>query len=437
MRRATTLLPMALLAGCAHYTALPLPTQPSLAERVDQWPQAPATATPLSVSQVVALALANNPELKAARLADGIAQGTTRQARLLPNPQVTGAFLPLLSGVGTVPAWNIGLAQNIRAIVTYRAHVRAAQDTQQQIAADIVWQEWQVAGQARQLAADIILGEQARPTYAETVALMAERNARLEQAMTHGHATLSMLTPDRAALQMARMALETLDQHQLALRQQLNALLGLRPDVHLTLAPALDLPAFDAAALRASLPSLPDRRPDLIALRFGYASADEGVREAIAAQFPDLMLGGGASSDNSHVINAGPNVALGLPVFDRNQGQIAIARATRAQLRAIYDARLSAVVGEVEGLLAQQAQIAKQLERVRAELPAARQAAGHAAAALDAGAIDERAYVDLVVNRFAKEQEFMTLQTAAIDRQIALQTLTGQGLPTMPAGDRP
>ncbi|MDE1918525.1 MAG: TolC family protein [Sphingomonadales bacterium] len=431
MRRHTAPLLMTLLAGCAHYTALPLPAHPSLAERVEQLPQAPTTATPLSLSQVVALALANNPDLKAARLSDAVAHGATRQAGLLPNPQLSGAFLPLLSGVGSVPAWNIGLSQNIRAILTYRPHLRAAKDTQQQIAADIVWQEWQVAGQARQLAADIILGEQARPAYAETVALMAQRNVRLEQAMAHGNATLAALAPDRAALQMARSALETLDQRQLALRQQLNALLGLHPDARLTLAPAPDLPPFDPAALRASLPSLPDRRPDLIALRFGYASADEGVREAIAAQFPDLVLGGSGSSDNSQVINAGPNAALGLPVFDRNQGQIAIARATRAQLRAIYDARLSAVVGEVEGLLAQQAQITAQLERVRAELPAAREAAGHAAAALSAGAMDERAYVDFVVNRFAKEQEFMTLQTAAIDRQIALQTLTGEGLPTV------
>ncbi|HZU64184.1 MAG TPA: TolC family protein, partial [Novosphingobium sp.] len=310
----------ALLAGCAHYAPLPLPARPALAPGVAALAQPPASERPLGIAEVAALALANNPDLKAVRLRDAVARGQTRQAGLLPNPQVTGAFLPLLSGVGTVSAWNAGLAQNLRAIVTYRAHLRAAQDSQQQVAADIVWQEWQVAGQARQLAADIIMGEQARPAYAETLALLADRNARLEQAMAQGQATLAQLAPDRAALQAARAALDAQDQRQLALRQQLNALLGLRPDAPLPLVAEPDLPPFAPAALRAGLASLPDRRPDLIALRCGYAAADEGVREAIRAQFPDLVLGGGIASDNSKVISGGPNAALGLPVFDRNQG---------------------------------------------------------------------------------------------------------------------
>ena len=48
----------------------------------------------------------------------------------------------------------------------------------------------------------------------------------------------------------------------------------------------------------------------------------------------------------------------------------------------------------------------------------------------DLGKIDERGYVDLVSNRFAKEEEIMTLELALFDRQIAIQTLVGDGLPT-------
>jgi outer membrane protein TolC len=68
---------------------------------------------PLSVSQLVDLALANTPDLKAARLKRAVAAGQTKQAGILPNPSLTGAFLPLLSGAGTVPAWNVGLSQDI------------------------------------------------------------------------------------------------------------------------------------------------------------------------------------------------------------------------------------------------------------------------------------------------------------------------------------
>jgi outer membrane protein TolC len=155
------------------------------------------------------------------------------------------------------------------------------------------------------------------------------------------------------------------------------------------------------------------------------------VHQAILAQFPDLVLGPSASSDNSKVINAGPNATLGLPVFDRNQGALAIARATRAQLHAEYAARLAATTGEVGALLGQAEQLSAQLDRARRALPAARLAAERAAAAFGASNLDERGYVDLVSNHFAREQEIMTLELALLDRQIAIQTLVGAGLPTV------
>ena len=421
----------ALLSGCAHYTPLPLATTPPLAPEVPALADAPPASTPLSVEQVVALALANNPDLKAARLKRAVAAGQTKQAGILPNPSLSGAILPLISGVGTVPAWNIGLSQDIKSIITYKSRHRAARDSEQQVAADLVWQEWQVAGKARQLATDLIIGARSRPYYVAAHALLIERNAKLEEALAARNTTLTIVAPDRVALQTARTALDSFDQNQLSLKHQLNALLGLRPDAEVPLVAAPDLPAFDPAAIRASLPSLADRRPDLLALRLGYAAADESVRQAILAQFPDFVLGGSIASDNSKVINAGPNATLGLPIFDRNQGNVAIANATRAQLHAEYEARLAATSGEVAAMLSEAEQLSAQLEVARRDLPAARLAAERAAAAFGASNLDERGYVDLVSNRFSKEQEIMTLELALLDRQIAIQTLVGAGLPTV------
>jgi outer membrane protein TolC len=120
-----------------------------------------------------------------------------------------------------------------------------------------------------------------------------------------------------------------------------------------------------------------------------------------------------------------------LPIFDRNQGNIAIARATRAQLNAAYSARLAAVTGEVGALLREMKQLSDQLAVVRADLPAARLAATRAAAAFGASNLDERSYVDLLTNSFTKEQEVMTLELALLDRQVALQTLVGADLPSI------
>lgn len=428
------LLAMTLLAGCAHYTPLPLvrdaPLAPSVSALTGGDP-APGVGGPLSVADVVTLALANNPDLRATRLKRGIAAGQATQAAIIANPSLSGAFLPLLSGAGTVPAWNLGLAQDIKSLITYRARRRAADASTRQVAADLVWQEWQVAGQARQLATDIIVGTRSRPSYLAAYNLLADRNAKLERALAARTVTLVTVAPDRVALQAARTSLNTLDQTLLTQRHQLNALLGLQPDAVVPLATAADLPAFDPASIRAGLATLPERRPDLLALRLGYAAADAQLRVAILSQFPDLILGGAVSSDNSKVINGGPNVQVGLPVFDRNQGNVAIARATRAQLHEDYAARLAAATGTVGGLLREYEQLAAQLAVARRDLPAARIAAARAQAAFGASNIDERGYVDLVSNRFTKEQEIMILELALLDRQIAIQTLVGDGLPTV------
>lgn len=424
-----------LLAGCAHYQPAPLADRPALVSDMRALPGIPAG--PLSVANIVSLAIARDPDLVAARAKRGVAEAQLVQAGVLPNPSLTGAFLPLVSGAGTAPAWNFGLAQDLKALLTYRPKVRGARDAARQVRADLLWQEWQVAGRARQLATDIIERERSRALLVEAATLLRHRYDTTQRALAAGNVTLMTAAPSALGYQQARANLQALDQQQLQDRHRLNALFGLAPEVIVPLSPTPDIAPLDIAAARASLPSLPDRRPDLLALRFGYAAQDEALRAAILAQFPDFILGGSASSDNSKVVNAGPTLQIGVPLFDRNQGNVAIARATREQLRAEYAARLDATTGEIGALLAEMEQLRAQLATVTRDLPAARAAAARASLAFGASALEERAYVDLVTNRFAKEQEVFTLQLALLDRQIAIEALLGIGLPGIDPRDLP
>ncbi|MGI4878195.1 MAG: TolC family protein [Janthinobacterium lividum] len=429
-KKAILLAAAAAMTGCAHYATLPLDTAPALSAAL------PASAgivagPPMSVAQITALAVENNPDLRALRARRGVAQAQLLQSGILPNPSLGAAILPLISGVGNVTAWNIGITQDIKALVTYRARQRIANYSAQQVYADLLWQEWQVAGEARQIAVELIVGERSRPLLIESFDLLSRRNAVLQQALAAGNATLVTAAPTLVALQAGRSSLDAFEQRQAALRHQLNALLGLVPDAAVPLAAEPDLPPFDPAAIRASLARLADRRPDLLALRLGYEAQDQAVRVAILSQFPDLILGAASSSDNSRVINGGPTATVGLPIFDRNQGNVAIASATREQLHAEYSARLATASGQVGALLDEIGQLQRQLEVVRLDLPAARLAATRAVNAFGASALDERSYVDLVTNRYVKEQEVMTLELGVLDRQVALQTLVGAGLPTV------
>jgi outer membrane protein TolC len=424
MIRRLTLVAMLLATACQHYTPAPLPVAASLA------PAAPVNG-PLAVDDIVRLALQDNPDLRAARTKRGVAQAQLLQSGILPNPALAGGFLPLISGVGVAPAWSAALSQDVKSLITYRAKKRAGRDTAGQAAADLLWQEWQVAGQARQIAVDLIGARRQHPVAAEAYRILSERDAAGEQALARGDTTLIVIAPTRSAMQAARTALQSVEQRELQLHHQLCALLGLSADAPLELAGEAALPPFDPVAIRAGLQGLPQRRPDLLALRLGYAAQDEALRQAILAQFPDLVLGGSATSDSSKVVNLGPEASIGLPVFDRNQGNIAIARATRAQLQAEYAARLATTTGEVEAALSEMEQLTRQLAVARAELPQARLAADRAQAARARSAIDEAAYVDLIATRFTKEQDEMTLELALMDRQVALQTLLGAGLPSV------
>ncbi|MDB5475259.1 MAG: TolC family protein [Phenylobacterium sp.] len=424
----------ALLSGCASYSPLPLPAQPHLAGTVDQLAHAdPLPAGPLSVAQVTALAVQNNPDLRAARAQHGVAQAQLIQAGVLPNPLLSVAVLPLLAGVGTTTAWNAALNFNFASLLTYRSKKEAAQKAVQQVDADILWREWLLAGQARLLAVDLIEGQRAVELLTRSRDLLAGRGQRLETALGQGNVTLVDAAPYLAVRQTTQTQLDDLQRLLLAKRHQLNALLGLAPEVVVPLAASIDLPPLDPAAIAQDLPNLAHRRPDLVALQLGYAAQDAKLRTALLSQFPNLTFGVSGGSDNANVRNGGPTASVGLPVFDRNQGGVAIERATRVHLHAEYAARLTAAVGDVRARLSEIAATERQLAQVRADLPIAEQRAARAEAALATRDIDQRTYVDLVNLRITRAVQIVTLEQALREQQVAIATVVGAGLPSIEA----
>src|SRR3978361_744360 len=175
------------LASCSAPADLPLPTRPRLCAVLDGLDREGISLQPrLTVSQVALLAVRNNPDLRAARAQHGVAQAQVLQAGLLPNPQVAAAFLPLVAGVGTTPAWNAGSSEAIRALITLSSTRRAARSSAAQIDAQILWQEWQVIGQTRLLAVDIIEAERSLALMARYRDLLAARYSRAQPAASAG-----------------------------------------------------------------------------------------------------------------------------------------------------------------------------------------------------------------------------------------------------------
>lgn len=429
-RTGFALLLVALLAACASYVPAPLDKTPALKPALADLRCGGSALPPvLGVKDVVRLALENDPDLVAARAQAHVADAQVLAAGILPNPSFTGNYGFLLGGPGTVGAIAGGLSADVTSLVTFSVRRRAANATAAQINAAILWQEWQVIGKARLLVVDLVEGDKSHALLRRMLGLMQQRLARARIALAQGNTTLKTVAPDIAAVGDLRRQLDALDRQQAAQRQALNALLGLRADVPVPLAAHLDLPEIAPAAVAELAASLADRRPDLVALQLGYRAEEARVRGAILAQFPALLLGVASSRDNSNVWAAGPQITLALPVFDRNQGNIAVARATRAQLRAAFRARLAAAAGEIEALVANRTLVQRQLARARPQAAALAAIASRAAAAYAAERLDERSYVDLAIAALAKRQEIAALRQSLLEQRVALATLIGAGMP--------
>lgn len=422
------------LAACATYQPLPLTTHVHLKTRLSELAHAGVRIDqPLSVYDVAVLAVQNNPDLLATRMQRGVSRAQVLQAGLLPNPSVSASYLFLLNpnaAAGVLfDAVTASVTQDIQKTITMKWRLRSAQADALQVDASILWEEWQLIGKARLAVFDIVQGEKLRKVLTAYRDTLQDRFERSRNALGQGNVTLATVAPDLAAIGEVRKDLNDVERDLDTHRHDLNALLGLAPEVMVPLKTQLQVLQVDAKAVMRSLEDLPNRRPDLIALQLGYRSQDEKFRGAIVGQFPALTFGPSYSRDTSDVRSFGPQLTMDLPIFDRNQGNVSIESATRDQLRAEFEARISAAHSEVLASLAAQRLLGRQLEEERAEAPVLEGFAKQAETAMNAGNIDERAYVDLVSASYAKQHAVLALEQQLLEQEVAVATLIGAGMP--------
>ena len=438
------LIALAGLSGCAHYQPKPLVTRPDLLNRVPHLviqpqkmplPELAAHAfnpdDGLDMTEVAILAVVNNAELKAARDERGLARAQLLAAGILPNPQFTwGLDFPLNSDPGGVmTAFNLGINYDLQALITRNAAMDAAQAHSLKIDLTVLWQEWQVVQQARLLFIESRIEEKMRPILQSYQAFFADQYQKSQKALKQGNLTLETASADLIAWQEASSRLNDLERQISKTRHDLKALLGLAPTVRLNLTGKMDLFVPDPSQIETLLSQLPQRRPDLLALQAGYASQEQRFRQAILAQFPALNIGLTHARDTTGIYTAGFGIAITLPIFNRNQGHIAIEQATRQRLYDEYQARVNEAYSQVNRLLAQWKLSKKQYEAARAILPDLEVSAKRAQKALEAGNLGGPAYTRFVTAFLNKRLEAITLEQTLLEQRIALQTLLGSEIP--------
>lgn len=421
------------LCGCATYQPEPLPATPDLA-RVPRLTVPAASlglgglrggpfdpALGLTETNVITLAVAENPQLKAERLRAGVAQAQLLEAGLLPDPQLSGG----MSWSAVRTGYDAALGADIRALVTRGAARRAAVAHGRQVSLEILWQEWQVAERARELYAEVGALDALRPVLDERRRLLDRLSRRDETALARGDVTATEVTADMEAWRAAQEDWRSFELEDNQARHALDELLGLAPGVPLHLrAESASQDLLSDASYQAAVAALPRRRPDLLALQAGYRSADETLREAILAQFPLVSAGvQKARSAEEGVQTVGFNVTLTLPLFNRNRGAIAVGRATRTYLRQSYQARLDLARSQADTVRAAVALMQRQLDELEVRLPGLASAASAARKSLERGELGLAAYAGAQSNSLAAQAEVIRLRTSLRQAQAALGLL--------------
>lgn len=422
-----------MLAGCAAYHPQPLPVAPDLASRPsltvpasEFWlPGLKPRAFPangLNETSVVTLAVFDNPDLKAARLQAGVAGAQMLAAGLLPDPVINVDFARSALNYGG----DIGLTEDLQALRTRGPKQAAARAHEQQVHLQILWQEWQVAEKAQELFIQARADAQLERALKANNNLLACRYREDEAALRKSDVTLSATTAGLMLLTQTETNLRKVQLDSNLTNHALNQLLGLKPQVQLRLVgPPIRLP-LSRQQFQAAVIGLPRRRADLLALKAGYQAQEETVRQAILKQFPALSAGVIFSRDPVEGVNeVGPSISLTLPLFNRNRGQIAVQRATRALLRQTYQARLDQAVSDADQIWKANGIMQNQLLNLEARLALLRKAASAARRSFQQKDLSTGIYVNAESNLSNRRAEAIRLRASLERGEAALQTVLG------------
>lgn len=432
---ATSLL---VLSSCAHYRPLPLDSDPAVLDApVAAVLQARASdlrrpwlqpvrldlSAPLTPDTIAILAVLNNPDLKAQRIRAGVADAQVFAAGLLPDPSLSLGANKVITGPDPLVDLASAFGLDINALRTRGVTRAQAAAHASQVRLDLAWAEWQTAAQAR-IQAVRVIGLSGVVTAARASRGSAESLLRrTERAAGRGDVPGNRLQSARLALLSAADSLRSAESGLAAARAELDKLLGLAPGTEPRLAEA-PLPA-PPPPVESLFAIARDNRTDLQALRAGYEAQEAAVHKAVLDQFPSLNLSINANRDSAGNFLLGPAIDFTLPLWNRNRGGIAVERATRAALKAEYEARLFQARADIAAAEAGIAVAFRQLADARQGLPeirryaaAARRAADRGDLSLETAEAAEQALRDRLMS-IARSQEDIGEQT------IALELLTG------------
>ncbi len=424
---------VAAFTGCAHYEPHPLPPAasaadfaqrslhnealrdalaPLLGERLQQWPP-----QVWDRGQLLAVAIVQNPELDVVRSNVAVALSEQRVAGELPNPGLT---LQSEYSRGEQYTWLYGVGFDFLLLSPQRRRLNRdiAQHTLSKARWELAEKTWRVRHELTAALADWQLASARQPLLERLIQAQQRLLIIQQRRVSAGEDAPSEVSVSQLALLQAQQQQAAARLQQFHAQAAVAAVIGVPPEAldHVSVGwgdwgapPPLD---------EATLPALREQallgRADLAQAIDDYAASEDRLQLEVARQYPQLQLEPGYYWD--HGIAKWPvNLGLALPLFNRNQGEIAAARATRevsgqhllAVQAEIYGAIATAV--RADALAADAAASSERQEQLAAEQ------SQRAERGLHAGAIDssERVGAEVVTLRAALDAVAMRAERQA------------------------
>lgn len=299
-------------------------------------------------AELVAIALTLNPDLAAARRAIGESQALLITAGLLPNLTISAGWR---SGIAGAPGYSADLDLLFELLRPGERELRRelAQARVDETRASVGAAEWRLVGEVRIARLEVWQRRRAleiadaesivRRRLVESVRASAELGdaSRLEVMVAELDGMEAEQAAHRAASELERA------------RSTLNELVGLPASAELPLADLESPLVVRALAVEGAEDDLEARvvagRPDLREIEATYRAAEAELELAVRRQYPSLAIGPSFGREPEHESYLGFALGLELPLFDRNQGEIAEKAARRESLRETYRSALHHAVG--------------------------------------------------------------------------------------------
>lgn len=381
--------------GTSVLVAALMTVTPLLAQAPPDTPLAARYVDPLdglSLEQAIARALEQEPLLRAARSEIEVARGMRLQASLRPNPTVSFEHREEPAGTDRQTAvaieWPLDLFRRGRRVAVADRELATTQYS-------IADRERVLSSEVRQRYGDVLAGVRELAILDELVAITRRNHALLRSRVDEGASP--PLERDLLDVEVRRLQSERLLQagRVEAALAELKRVLGMRADATLTVRETLgDLvqressDGFSIGETAAVLEQRADVREAAARLDVAEAKIDRAEAEGrfdvrvfanymrMDAGFPQRAFAPNGSLERIHglfhYVSAGAMVTI--PVLDRNQGQVAAARAERTGAASAYEAAQLAAAAELAAARARDEHARQAVQVYRADAqPLARQ----------------------------------------------------------------